>query len=98
MTDPERDAAAAAAIARAIHRAWPARTIVKFAAGWAQLLLVALRGDPHGRAAVAVALLDEETLARALANPGVLRAPAEDVHAVARGILAALESSTEGEA
>ena len=93
MTNSDRDAAAVAAIARAIHRAWPARTVVRFAAGWSQLFLVALRADPQGRAAVAVALLDEETLAQALAASGVVESRVDDAHRLAREILAALGDS-----
>ena len=59
MTRAEGDEAAAAALGRAMHRAWPARAMVKFAEGWSKLLLVALRSDPEGRAAVVEALLDE---------------------------------------
>lgn len=98
MTDVKRDEAAVAALARAIRKAWPARAIEKSAAGWSTLLLVALRGDPMGRAAVVAALLDEETLARALDTPGVFEGPVEDVHGLARDILAALAESTEEEA
>ena len=56
MTDRERDEAAATALARAIHRAWPARVIEKAAPGWASVILVALRADPEGRAALVAAL------------------------------------------
>lgn len=97
MTDTTRDDAAVAAIARAIHRAWPARSVERFAAGWSSLFLVALRSDPAGRAAVVAALLDEETLVRALEAPGVLKATVEDAHGLARDILAALARSTEEE-
>jgi hypothetical protein len=65
MTRAERDDVAAAALARAMHRAWPARAMVKFAEGWSKLLLVALRSDPEGRAAVVTALLDEPSPAPA---------------------------------
>jgi tRNA U34 5-methylaminomethyl-2-thiouridine-forming methyltransferase MnmC len=95
MTNSDRDAAAVAAIARAIHRAWPARTMVKFAAGWSQLFLVALRADPQGRGAIAAARRDEETLAQALAAPGVLEPPVDNAHRLAREILAALSDSTK---
>ncbi len=60
MTDAERDDAAAAAVARAIRRAWPARSVEKFAAGWSRLFLVALRASPEDRAAVIAALRDDE--------------------------------------
>ncbi|HYN69879.1 MAG TPA: hypothetical protein VEX41_06695 [Candidatus Eisenbacteria bacterium] len=71
MTRAERDEAAAAELARAIHRAWPARAMVKFAEGWSKLLLVALRSDPEGRAAVVAALIDDPKPAAAeLADKG----------------------------
>lgn len=59
MTRAEREDAAAVALARAIHRAWPAKALIRFGEGWSKLLLVALRSDPEGRAAVVAALLDE---------------------------------------
>ena len=59
MTTSERDEAAAAALARAMTKAWPARMVAKAAPGWADVLLVALRGDPEGRDAVVAALLDD---------------------------------------
>ena len=95
MTSIKGDEAAVAALARAIRRAWPARAIERFAAGWSSLFLVALRADPEGRAAVAAALLDEATLARALDRAGVFEGPGKDVHGLARDILAALAGSTE---
>jgi hypothetical protein len=102
MTDPNREKAATAAIASAIHRAWPARSMEKFAPGWSNLFLVALREDPVGRAAVAAALLDEETLAealdRALAgvdSAGFADGRVHDVHVLAREILATLERMGE---
>jgi hypothetical protein len=49
MTDTAREDAAAAALARAMRRAWPARAIEKFAAGWSTLFLVALRADAEPR-------------------------------------------------
>jgi hypothetical protein len=55
----ERNEAAAAALARAMHKAWPARLLAKAAPGWADVLLVALRQDPEGRDAVVLALLDD---------------------------------------
>jgi hypothetical protein len=60
MTPTERDAAAAAALARAMYKAWPARLVAKAAPGWADVLLVALRADPEGRAAIVAALRDED--------------------------------------
>jgi hypothetical protein len=60
MTPTERDEAAAAALARAMYKAWPARMIAKAAPGWANVLLVALRADAEGRKAVVAALRDEE--------------------------------------
>src|SRR3989304_2974675 len=68
----KHDEPAAAAVARAIRRAWPARSLDKAASGWASVVLVALRADPDGRAAVVAALLDEETLARGLETSGAL--------------------------
>ena len=62
MTGSSREAAAVEAIARAMHKGWPARMIGKAAPGWAEVLLVALCLDPGG-AAVAGALRDEPTLA-----------------------------------
>ena len=59
MTTSERDEAAAAALARAMTKAWPARMVAKAAPGWADVLLVALRADPDGRDAVVAALLDD---------------------------------------
>jgi hypothetical protein len=96
MTNIKGDEAAVAALARAIRRAWPARTIERFAAGWSSLFLLALRADPEGRAAVVAALLDEATLARALGTAGVFEGSGEDIHGLARDILAALAGSTEG--
>jgi hypothetical protein len=60
LTPNQRDEAAAAALARAMYKAWPARMIAKAAPGWANVLLVALRADPEGRAAIVAALSDEE--------------------------------------
>ena len=90
MPDIERDAAAEAALARAIHRAWPARTMGKFAAGWSRVFLIALRGDPDGRAAIAAALLDEAILARALDRAHVFERTDGNVEALAREVLSAL--------
>jgi hypothetical protein len=59
MTLSEREEAAAAALARAMYKAWPARMVAKAAPGWANVLLVALRADPEGRDAVVAALLDD---------------------------------------
>jgi hypothetical protein len=59
VTSRERDEAAAAALARAMYKAWPVRMVAKAAPGWADVLLVALRQDPEGRDAVVAALLDE---------------------------------------
>jgi hypothetical protein len=59
MTSSERHEAAVAALARAMHKAWPARMIAKAAPGWANTLLVALRADPEGRDALVAALVDE---------------------------------------
>jgi len=87
---PYPEEAAAAALARAIRRAWPARAIEKAATGWSTLVLVALRSDPEGRAAVVAALLDDETLARAIDATGVLEGSVADVHTLAREILASL--------
>jgi len=70
VTSSSRDGAAVEAIARAMHKGWPARMIGKAAPGWAEVLLVALRLDPPGRAAVAAALMDEPTLAMALQKVG----------------------------
>jgi len=70
MASSSRDEAAVEAIARAMHKGWPARMVGKAAPGWAEVLLVALRLDPPGRAAVAGALLDEPTLAMALEKAG----------------------------
>ena len=70
MASSSREEAAVEAIARAIHKGWPARMIGKAAPGWAEVLLVALRLDPPGRAAVAAALIDETTLALALGKVG----------------------------
>ncbi len=95
MTNNNQDEAAAEALARAIRKGWPARGIEKGATGWSRLVLVALRTDPEGRAAVVAALLDEETLARALATRGLLEHPVEDAHWLARDILAALGESSE---
>lgn len=89
----EREAEALAALARAFRRGWPARMIEKAAPGWAELLLASLRTDPPGRDAVAAALLDEETLARVLATPGLLPAPVEDPRALARAIIEALATT-----
>ena len=90
MTDAERDKVAVAALARAMRKAWPARAIERSAAGWSTLLLVALRADPKGRAAVVAALLDEEALAQALETAGVLEGPIDDVRGLARDVLDAL--------
>jgi hypothetical protein len=60
MTTTERDEAAAAALARAMYKAWPARMMAKAAPGWANVLLVALRADPEGRQAVVAALVHED--------------------------------------
>lgn len=98
MTDVNSDEAAVAALARAIRKAWPARAIEKAAAGWSTVFLVALRGDPEGRAAVVAALLDEETLAHAIHRAGVLDGPVMDARGVAREILVALVDSPEREA
>ena len=59
MITSERDEAAAAALARAMTKAWPARIVAKAAPGWANVLLVALRADPEGRDAIVAALLDD---------------------------------------
>ena len=59
MTLSDREEAAAAALARAMYKAWPARMVAKAAPGWANVLLVALRADPEGRDAVVAALLDD---------------------------------------
>ena len=59
MITSERDEAAAAALARAMTKAWPARMVAKAAPGWANVLLVTLRTDPDGRDAVVAALLDD---------------------------------------
>jgi hypothetical protein len=59
VTSNELDEAAAAALARAMYKAWPARMAGKAAPGWADVLLVALRADPEGRRAVVAALVDE---------------------------------------
>jgi hypothetical protein len=64
MTTTERDEAAAAALARAMYKAWPARMMAKAAPGWANVLLVALRADPEGRQAVVAALLQEDATMR----------------------------------
>jgi hypothetical protein len=85
---PDPEEAAAAALARAIRRAWPARAIEKAATGWSTLVLVALRSDREGRAAVVKALLDEETLARAIDATGVLDGSEQDAKSLAREILA----------
>jgi hypothetical protein len=102
ISDPNREKAATTAIAAAIRRAWPARSMEKFAAGWSNLFLVALRADPAGRTAVAAALLDEETLAdaldRALAgadSAGFVDGRVHDVHVLAREILATLKRMGE---
>ena len=58
MAPTQRDEAAAAALARAMVKAWPARMMAKAAPGWANTVLVALRTDPEGRDAVVAALLD----------------------------------------
>lgn len=58
--------------------------------GSSTLLLVALRADPEGRAAVVAALLDEEALAQALETAGALQGPIDDVRALARDVLDAL--------
>jgi hypothetical protein len=55
----KRNEAAAAPLARAMYKAWPARMVAKAAPGWADVLLVALRQDPEGRDAVVAALLDD---------------------------------------
>jgi len=90
MTDNKRDEAAVSALARAMHRAWPARAIDRSAGGSSKLLLVALRADPEGRAAVVAALLDEEALAQALETAGALQGPIDDVRGLARDVLDAL--------
>jgi hypothetical protein len=95
MTNDNQDEAAAEALARAIRKGWPARGIEKGATGWSRLVLVALRTDPDGLAAVVAALLDGERLARALATPGLLEHPVEDAEGLARDILAALGGSSE---
>lgn len=59
MNTSERDEAAAAALARAMYKAWPARMVARAAPGWANVLLVALRADPEGRDAVVAALVDD---------------------------------------
>lgn len=58
--DPATDEAAIAALAEAMRKTWPARAMVRFAPGFARTLLIALRTDPEGRAAVAAALLEEK--------------------------------------
>lgn len=90
MTDSAGDAAALAAMARAFRKGWPARMVERAAPGWAELFLVALRGDPEGRHAVAAALLDEATLIRALREAGLQTDPATDPAAAARALLDAL--------
>jgi hypothetical protein len=95
MTNDTQDEAAAEALARAIRKGWPARGIEKGATGWSRLVLVALRTDPYGLAAVVAALLDEGTLARALATPGLLEHPVDDAAGLARDILSALGGSSE---
>ena len=58
MTPTDRDKAASEALARAMYKAWPARLVAKAAPGWADVLLVVLRADPEGRAAIVAALED----------------------------------------
>jgi hypothetical protein len=70
MTSSERDEAAAAALARAMYKAWPARMVAKAAPGWANVLLVALRADPEGRDAVVAALLDDGEVPMRLPSDG----------------------------
>ena len=94
----KHDEPAVAAVARAIRRAWPARSLDKAASGWASVVLVALRADPDGGAAVVAALLDEETLARALETSGALNGSVAVVHRLSRDILTALAGSIEDEA
>lgn len=96
MADTDRDEAALAALARAFHRGWPARMVDKAAPGWSQLMLVALRSDPHGGAQeVAAALLDEEALAAALDAVGV-EGDAEAHRRIARAVLEHLADGTDG--
>jgi hypothetical protein len=94
MTDSARDEAAVAAIARAIRRAWPTRMVEKFAPGWSAMFLVALRTDPEVRDAVVAALLDEETLARALEQAGAVDRQPRDAGTLARQVLGVLGGST----
>jgi len=88
MANSRRDGAAVEAIARAMHKGWPARIIGKAAPGWAEVLLVALRLDPPGRAAVAAALMDEPTLAMALQKIGA--SPEGDASVLAKRIMDAM--------
>ena len=89
MHDRARDDAAVDAIARAIRRALPARSIERLAAGWSNLFLAALRADPEGRGVVAAALLDEQRLASALQTTGIV--VDRDAVTAARDLIAAME-------
>jgi hypothetical protein len=85
--------AAVEALARAMHRAWPARSMDTSAPGWSTLFLTALRQDPAGPAAIVAALLDEATLARALETAGAVEGEGTQASDLARAILGALEAS-----